>query len=273
MLTPIQRDQYQTFGCVILRNYLSVAEVGRLQAESRRELAWQFRHKPFDGTRRHFTCMNQDHRTPFAAGLLQDERFLGVADQLLGRALPMWCDANRYTDPLTGWHPDCVDQEWSWQLPAAKFCIYLQPLRADSGALRVIPGSHHRPLHDQVRVFLGEHQVRVAEVPALVCDTDPGDVILFQTALWHASDGGGRDRGLNTLAYYTAPTTPLQRAGLQRALADQVPQIRSDLGWLGEVFPQHWLDAAAADARRRLVVERIQEAGVIAAVSSGASVC
>jgi len=272
MLTPLQCHQFRTFGVVILREHLTAAEIQRLQEESRRELTWQFRHEPFDGSRRHFTCMNQDERAPFAARLLQDERFLAVADQITGRALPLWCDANRYTNPVTRWHPDCVDQEWSWQLPGVKFCIYLQPQRAGSGALRVIPGSHRRPYHDQVRAFCSEPELRVADLPALVCDTDPGDVILFDTALWHASDGGGRDRGLNTVAYYTFPTTAMQRDGLHRALADQVPQMRRDFAWLGEVFPSQWLDAAAHDPRRRDVVERLREAGVIAQVSGGASV-
>jgi hypothetical protein len=271
MLTQAQLDQYHTFGFTILRRWFTPEEVSRLQLEARRELVHQYRHQPFDGTRRQFCCMNDDERCPTYAGLLQDPRFLEVADQVLGcRALPVWCDANRYVDPATGWHPDIFSSdEWGLRFAAVKFIHYLEPLTATTGALRVVAGSHRRPLHDGIRPYLDAHHPRVEEMPAVACETEPGDVIMFSTPLWHASVGGGRDRGLCAIAYYPdGSADDLEK--LRAKLRWQIPQTRESMGWRGDVFSRAWLERAAIDPRRRQVVERMQSAGLIEALGADA---
>jgi hypothetical protein len=271
MLTQAQVDHYHTFGFVVLRRWFAPEEVARLQAEARRELELQHWHQPFDGTRRHFCCMNDDERCPTFANLLQDPRFLEASDQVLGcRALPVWCDANRYVDPETGWHPDVFPGEaWNLRLPAVKFVHYLEPLTATTGALRVIPGSHRSPLHDAIRPYLDAHGPRVGEVPAVACETDPGDVVMFSTPLWHASVGGGRDRSLCSIAYYPEGSAE-DLAALRAKLTWQIGVTRESMGWRGDVFSRAWLERAATDPRRRLVVERMHSAGLIAALGADA---
>lgn len=271
MLSQAQIDHFHTFGYAVLRQRFTPAEVAALQRESRSELEHQYRHLPFDGTRRHFCCMNDDERTPTFARLLEDPRFLDAAEQLVGPVAPIWCDANRYVDPTTHWHPDMQPGEWGHRTAAVKFCIYLEPLRASTGALRVIPGSHLRPYHDTVRAYLDAHGPRVDEVPAVACETDPGDVIVFSTPTWHASWGGGRDRSLCTVAYYRMPQRADDHAALLDALRAQMPSTRDSMQWRGEVFPSAWIARAATDDRRRRVVERIHRAGFFAAVGADAA--
>jgi hypothetical protein len=271
MLSPAQIEHYQTFGFVILRSYFSPQEVAALLEESTRKLTVEYRHRVFDGTLRHFCCMNDDEMAPTSARLLEDARFFDVAEQLIGGpALPMWNDANRYVDAITGWHPDVPIEPWGMRLPAVKFCHYLQPLRAQSGALRVIPGSHHQPYHDHIKRFLGSQQPPTEAVPAMVCETDPGDVVVFSTPTWHASVGGLPDRRLSTIAYYPCPRTTEDRDGLLQSLREQVPAIRTNNHWQGDVFPRAWIERSASDPARRRVVERIQAFGVFAAVGSDA---
>jgi hypothetical protein len=271
MLTPAQIDHYRAFGFVVLRGYFSPDEVSALRRESVEELDRQHRHQPFDGSLRHWCCMNDDERVPLSARLLEDERFLGVAEQLHGKVLPVWCDANRYVHALTGWHPDYgADEVWTLERAGVKFLHYLEPLTAATGALRVIPGSHRSPLHEAVRRHIDEHGPRPEDVPAVVCETRPGDVVAFTISLWHAAIGGGRDRRLSTVAYHQHPETAAEVSRLRAGLHAQVEDHRRTFGWRGEVFPRAWIERAAHDERRRRVVELIHSAGVFAAMGADA---
>ena len=108
--------------------------------------------------------------TPVSLGLLR--RFTAVAEELLGRAvLPGRTKGVEYHG-ASGWHRDS-------ELPVASvgFLTYLEPLAAATGALRVVPGSHQR--ND------------AATAGAVAIDTAPGDVIILDEHLLHASEGGG----------------------------------------------------------------------------------
>ncbi len=264
--TPFQIDHYRTFGFIIMRGLLTPAETAALSREADAELAAQYPDTPFDGTRRHFCCMNDEQRTPTFAGLLQDPRFLDFGETLHGSDLiPMWCDANRYSHS-THWHPDAQDAPRSPERAGVKYAIYLEPLAADSGALRVIPGSHRQPLHHAVRDILAQHPDMPAEdVPATACATTPGDVIAFNHALFHAACHARGARRLCTLAYYAQTNHEADRLAIIDEVGRNLKGSRDGFGWKGEVFPAAWIDRAAHDPRRRLVVERMHAAGLIAA--------
>jgi ectoine hydroxylase-related dioxygenase (phytanoyl-CoA dioxygenase family) len=67
---------------------------------------------------------------------------------------------------------------------------YLEPVGADSGALRVIPGSHHPQFREALRE-LGSTGLRDSSLPAHVVATEPGDLLLLDEHVLHASFGGG----------------------------------------------------------------------------------
>ena len=70
--------------------------------------------------------------------------FGSVAEQLYGPEIfCAYAEANRYVGD-TSWHPD---YSLNYNAPGCRFAFYLDPLTADSGALRIIPGSHAPPLH------------------------------------------------------------------------------------------------------------------------------
>jgi len=69
------------------------------------------------------------------------------------------------------------------------FAAYLEPLEPEIGALRVIPGSHRPELGSTLRE-LGASGMTASALPGYALSTEPGDVIVFDEHLFHASLGG-----------------------------------------------------------------------------------
>jgi hypothetical protein len=205
LLSPAERAHFDAFGFIVLRGALTAAEVRRIEEESLRCLEVAYEHAPFDGTVRYWTGTNGPG-SPCLASLIEDARFWGVAEELLGEhAVGGRCDASRCSQD-TIWHPDTVSARA--RLAGVQFGIYLQPVGAGSGALRVIPGSHREPLHEQVDRYLNAARPAIAEVPALALATRPGDVVCYDISLWHAVACGFEDRRFCNLTYYHLPPVP-----------------------------------------------------------------
>jgi hypothetical protein len=125
-------------------------------------------------------------KTPVSLSLL--DRVEAVAAALLGGSvLPTRAKGVRYSGS-TPWHSDSASP-----LVSVGFLAYLEPLRAEDGALRVLPGSHHPDFRDALRA-LGVNGTAAPVLPAYVVVTEPGDLILLDEHLFHASSGGGTRR-------------------------------------------------------------------------------
>lgn len=115
--------------------------------------------------------------------------------------------------------------------------MYLEPVSKETGCLRVIPGSHLPPLHEElepmrhlrhmqsgysgkttaVREMAGGHKSQISgaepfgvpapEMPGFPLESRPGDVVLFNQRLWHSSFGGRTGRRMFTLNFGQNPTT------------------------------------------------------------------
>ena len=259
MLSDIQLQHYKTFGFVILRNLFTPDEVATLRAEYEAELDRVYAHAPFTGENRYWTMMLQP-RTPLYASLLEDERFCSVAEQLYGDdVIGIGTDANRYVGD-TRWHADHradPDQDCY----GVKFAFYLDPVDATSGALRLIPGSHNRVFHDQIRDSLESLYVSVGDVPAYVCTSSPGDVVAFDMRCWHASHGGAAGRRMSTCVYYNNPRGEVQEAAA-RTRARQAQGTPTQYGREGQpVFPEEWLANSGGSPKRQRWLNRMGELG------------
>jgi Phytanoyl-CoA dioxygenase (PhyH) len=115
---------------------------------------------------------------------LLDRAGVVAASLLGGPVIPTRAKAVRYRDS-TAWHQDST-------LPVASVGVaaYLESLDAGSGALRVIPGSHHPEFTDAL-LALGISGMSAEDVVSHVIVTEPGDMILFDEHLFHSSVGGG----------------------------------------------------------------------------------
>jgi hypothetical protein len=165
---------FHAFGFVVLRGAFDPAPLAREIDDTLRDpdgsplsaplgdAAIRFRYAPMMTARTPASLALLDHLEPIAAELLG------------GPVLPTRAKAVRYVGD-TPWHADST-----LALASLGCAAYLEPLRADSGALRVLPGSHVGPAAEAL--------------PGHVLETEPGDVILFDEHLRHASTGGGARR-------------------------------------------------------------------------------
>ena len=143
--------------------------------------------------------------THVAPALIEHPAIRGICLSTLGEGYTHeGGDGNFYTGD-TGWHSDCgVEWEQKSLVPCLKIAFYLDELTADSGAVRLIPGSyHHRDvymsaLHNGLQMGKGTSEellgVPGKDVPAHIVESTPGDLVCFDHRCKHAAFGGGPDR-------------------------------------------------------------------------------
>jgi hypothetical protein len=146
-------------------------------------------------------------RTPVSLALLDDLADLATA--LLDRpVLPGRAKGTHYFGS-SRLHADS-----DAAIPSLGFVTYLEPVRASSGALQVVPGSHRRGRTPDPSV--------VRTLP-----TDPGDVIVFDEHLTHGSFGGVHRRQWRV--DFIADPANLAEEALVRATFERL----FDPGWDG----------------------------------------
>jgi len=201
-LTPQQLAFFETFGFLGFPGLLA-DRIDDITAEF--EAVWASRGgghggKAHDGKQRSCIVPFIDQSVSLST-LLDDPRILGIATSLLGDDFNyIGSDGNYYVGD-TGWHSD----GWHSQIRHIKIAFYLDPVGRDSGALRVIPGSHL--IEDdyanrvQAQINKSEEQWQVAgrDVPAIALETEPGDIVCFNHNLKHASFGGSTRRRMFTM--------------------------------------------------------------------------
>ena len=259
MLTEQQHKHFQTFGFLTLPQLFSQEELQIVNTEFRHGLEKAYFYNPFDGTCRHWTTM-MGLETPFFAQLLEDPGFCQVAEQLYGEdVIGVVCDANRYVGN-TNWHPDHhVDP--TVDCYGVKFAYYLEPVGAENGALRLIPGSHKNPLHDDLRENLDKLELEICDVPAYICNLEPGDVIAFDLRCWHASWGGSTNRRMCTVVYYNNPKTPEEEKAT-RDRASRNAQTPSQFQQSeGPLYSLDWIANTEKHSKRQRWINRMSELG------------
>jgi ectoine hydroxylase-related dioxygenase (phytanoyl-CoA dioxygenase family) len=268
MLSQEQVDHFRAFGFVILRDYLTQDEVAQLRREFDEAMRISFAGNEFDGTKRHWIPM-LGPAAPTFGRLAGDPRFLEAGRELSGNDTMLFTvDANRYVGD-TGWHSDGAPSH------SVKMVFYLEPVGAESGALRVVPTSHWATPHVADSGVSEErkqalHQ-RVAEVnatgdfrgvPAVALESEPGDVVVFDPHIFHAAVGGSTDRPMCTVTYFPMPApgeaavtqvTPSQYEAMKVFGATDVSQV-FDLEWFAA---QDWGDGHAQ------VIANLRKAGAL----------
>jgi hypothetical protein len=258
VLTDSQLHFFKTFGYLVLRQLLTQGDLETIADELDAGLAAQFPHKPFDGTQRHWTRMT-DEVTPFFASLMEDARFLVPAQQICGEdVLGIGIDANRYVDN-TGWHPDTGN---TTQI-AVKYIFYLDPLTADTGALRVIPGSNLLRGAEREAFMKGVQNTPLQDVPCQAPETQPGDVIAFDIRTWHASYGGNRNRRACNLDYFQNPKTQQGIDLLLQLGSGHAGSIKHFDTKRKHNYSKNWLDNPPKSPIRQRWIDRFEELGYL----------
>ncbi len=202
VLTAQQHRHFDLFGFLKLPGLIAhrIAEVIEDFERVWREHGGGHGGRPHDA--KHRSCIypfiDQDARL---SSLLDDPGLHGLASSLLGEDFNyIGSDGNFYAGD-TAWHPDgnriCPRY--------IKIAIYLDQLDGSNGALRVVPGSHRvgeayaSEARDRVLASMDSLGVPGSQVPATILDTVPGDVLVFDHNLLHASFNGSGRRRMFTL--------------------------------------------------------------------------
>ena len=199
--------------------------------------------------------------TPFFAGLPENPRLYGIAEQLYGDCFPITSDANRYVGD-SRWHPDhFIDVERDCF--GIKFAYYLDPVGPESGALRVIPGSHRNPFWTSVD-NANTREADIRGVPCHVCASQPGDLIGFDVRLWHASCGGAAGRRMCTVVYYRSPQSQEEEKGMRWRAGHCVEALAP-----APFVNPHWASNPGNSEKRAGWLEKLEHWGCMVAPGAG----
>jgi hypothetical protein len=270
-LTPKQIEFFEAFGFLHLPGLVAdrIGEIFESFDQVWRERGGGHDGVPHDHRQRSVVAPFIDQH-PALCALLDDSRIHSLACQLVGEDFNyMGSDGNLYAGD-TSWHSD----GWQSHIRFIKLAFYLDPLTPETGALRVIPGSH------RVGDRYGEQLQRVltsdgfgvpgSAVPFWSVSVRPGDLMLFDHNTKHASFGGGSNRRMFTMNL--CQRFPEERLGeLQDYLAGGARfHLERNVGeiMLRTASPQrrrHLEQVMANDFKLAVESRRLREAGLATA--------
>jgi hypothetical protein len=219
MLSNDQRVYFETFGFLKLPAAL-IKDIGWIQDEF--ESAWKSRTDVHhDGSARTIYPGSFITSTPRLSTLIEHPVVNGVLDGLLGRGWSSYGGDGNFYSGDTGWHSDVVSTESDWRAKSTtrhiKVAFYLDALDGNTGALRVIPGSHL--FGDRYAAALdgnGDqkgplHFIPGRDIPCAILDNVPGDLLIFDHRTKHAAFGGGNRRRMFTINNFAPCKTEEER--------------------------------------------------------------
>jgi ectoine hydroxylase-related dioxygenase (phytanoyl-CoA dioxygenase family) len=221
MLTPQQVRYYETFGYLklpgLFRDEIDQIVTAFDDVFAQDEGAKLETYFELHGERRRVLIPQFVDRSPVLAALREDPRTVETVTTLLGSGYEYAESDGNILDCDTSWHCDIFGAPI--EVRHLKLLFYLDPLGADSGALRVIPGStsFRETFATNLRSTLFDPKtiepslgVDAADVPSWPVPTEPGDVIALDFRTVHASFAGAEGRRLFTINFSEAATTAAQ---------------------------------------------------------------
>ena len=215
MRTPGQKAHFDTFGFLFQRQAFSQSEIQDVIREAE-ELLEKDRGGRLRGQDEPQDVAPFVELSPKLSGLAEDDRIYGTVSQLLGPDL-IWAGSKIHVtvNSFIGWHADRPGES-QLGYDRVKVMIYLDPVTADHGALRVIPGSHRMPLNNDLDMLTQVAEdlhaepfgVEGPDLPGFPLESNPGDVVFFNHNLYHAMYNGWAGRRYIALKYAENPVGP-----------------------------------------------------------------
>jgi Phytanoyl-CoA dioxygenase (PhyH) len=165
-------------------------------------------YEPLHGEQRRLIILQFITKNARLARLLDDKRLTGIVRSLLGDDYEYAESDGNLFDCESTWHSDMYGAPL--HLHHVKVSFYLDPLRANSGAIRVIPGTNFfnedfaRNLRKRIKEperIASEFGVDDRELPSVVLETDPGDIVVWDFRTIHASFYGSTRRRLFSINF------------------------------------------------------------------------
>lgn len=195
VLSEQQVRFYNTFGYLAFRKLFSVDEMALLTSEFDDAMSKYGIDLDEGGQIRRHLDAPIEHSDNLCK-LIDDERVVSIASALLGEDFNYAGGDGTYDAGDTSWH---IDGNWGEHF-AAKMIFFLDPVKADTGCLRVVPGSH-RPDHHIRAYRLNPNKAQAQfgidphDFPGGVkIEADPGDLIIYNHDIYHALFGGSAKR-------------------------------------------------------------------------------
>jgi hypothetical protein len=209
MISDQQREFFHTFGFLRFPSLFraDVEQINRAFEQiflEHADTVVEWVHETHENRMRRFIA-DATEKSAVLAALLTDARIEGIASDLMGANYSFRGSDCSVYDCGTLFHRDAYGAD-----PAClniKMALYLDPVNAGSGALRVIPGSHHkgdnfvRALNQRVASGFRDLGLSTDQVPAAILDSEPGDLILWNYRLIHATNYEGNRRRMLAMEF------------------------------------------------------------------------
>jgi len=206
-LTHQQRNFFDTFGYLVLPGLMKdsieniTAAFEDLYQQDDKEIV-DWRHEAHYMKSRQ-VLMQFIERQPQLAALLDDPIINGVFSSLLGKDyLYRASDGNIFAGD-TYWHSDLYGAFFKYR--HIKILFYLDPLNETNGAFQAIPGSHlfGDKFANLCERYVWKHEEKLglekSQVPCVTIPTQPGDALIFDYRLKHATSNTHHDRRMFTI--------------------------------------------------------------------------
>ena len=284
MLSQAQIEHFNVFGVLILRGVLNEEDVRKLNAEWDAKLTTTTDGGAQGEKKYIMSWPSLGPETPFTGLLLEDPRVNEIVESIYKDGYyGISCNSSSKVGE-TPWHPDTDFQNFH----GIKVVTYLQKLNGDNGALRVIPGSHRYPIHDEIRQIkmrntefdgvkrekkVGDANsetnggLAIGEVPALICVTNPGDIIVFDFRVWHASTGGAYDRRLLSMIFMKQAVTPEEEDAVNKQVQCsqkvRAARARESFGKPRQEYHPDWIANPDNNPRRQRWIDWMRQKGYL----------
>ena len=208
MLTEQQKHEFETFGFLLLKDCIPSDEMqlyidafDETMTKGNGGVPWEHS----EGN--HLVMPFYRHNPAVYHRLLDHDKISEVVEDLLGEDFIFWAAEGHHRWRGTRWHHDSLAPEGMTQL---KVDLFLDPVRADTGCLRMLPGSHFPPMRERMERWygtkgLGDHAAWPA---AIAMESDPGDAVVFNVKVYHAALGEEHDRRSINISYIQKPSKP-----------------------------------------------------------------
>jgi hypothetical protein len=241
-LSKEQINFFNLFGDLVLPDHFSQEEMADITEEYERVFldskqdVIEWKHQAHHGYVRNVLPQFID-RSDKLSSLIDDSRIHNIFSGLLGEDFDYrGSDANIFENS-TVWHSDTYGALFKYL--NVKIAIYLEAIGEASGCFRVIPGSHQfgDQFANQLQKMLGENDslkdvlgLDDIDVPAQILPTKPGDLLVFDFRLKHATcfDGAVKQRRSFTIC------------GSQRIQDKDIPKLRGEVKLASKFGYKHY---------------------------------
>ena len=286
MLSSQEIAFFETFGFLVAKGLFLQNEVKIIQEESDSILDEDRGGEKFSGEGRQ-AVLGFVERRPFLSTLPSDERIFDRIEDLLGHEF-MWMggDGNLYVGD-THWHSDSTGNDYEFGFDRIKVALSLDPVKKETGCLRVVPGSHKIQLHQHLeplrRLRLTQKDaggggnmvttkqlveqgitsidprpfgVSSDELPCTSIESEPGDVVFFNQRLWHSSFGGKTGRRMFTLNFCVRPNIEEDFQTLNENYKAVQGMIKSAKNPTGQVYSDAFHNSEDPKIQRMMAIPK-----------------